>query len=378
MKGKKLKVREKGITLIALVITIIVLLILGGVSIAMLTGDNGIITQANNAKEETENAQEDELRRLTTLEAATNLENTTHTDNSTGEEKTVTIPAGFAVSQVEGEKTIADGLVIIDKNGNEYVWIPVDGILGKDGTIEDVQSKRKILLGRYDFENGTPIIFDGEYKEEDLRYGSKPAKDIEKFIESVRINKGYYIGRFEAGIAGYDPNNIIKDNADREEIWSGYNPKDGEKLELVSKKGKQVWNYITQSKASNLCQNLYDGMESDLINSYARDTATLFIQANGTNSNYSSEIGQSINTNFPWLTGIGVLNSTNKVDVECNIYDLAGNCMEWSTEMYNNSEYPCVKRGGCYNKDVITMRARVSEFIYGAYENVSFRPILYF
>ena len=40
----------KGITLIALVITIIVLLILAGVSIAMLTGDNGIITQANKSK----------------------------------------------------------------------------------------------------------------------------------------------------------------------------------------------------------------------------------------------------------------------------------------------------------------------------------------
>lgn len=44
---------QKGITLIALVITIIVLLILAGVSIAMLTGNNGILTQANNAKSDT-------------------------------------------------------------------------------------------------------------------------------------------------------------------------------------------------------------------------------------------------------------------------------------------------------------------------------------
>ncbi len=44
------KVKQEGITLIALVITIIVLLILAGVSIAMLTGQNGILTQANNAK----------------------------------------------------------------------------------------------------------------------------------------------------------------------------------------------------------------------------------------------------------------------------------------------------------------------------------------
>ena len=51
---------NKGITLIALVITIIVLPILAGVSIATLTGENGILTQANRAKEDTENASEEE------------------------------------------------------------------------------------------------------------------------------------------------------------------------------------------------------------------------------------------------------------------------------------------------------------------------------
>lgn len=49
---------NKGITLIALVITIIVLLILAGVSIAMLTGNNGILTQANTAKTDTATAEE--------------------------------------------------------------------------------------------------------------------------------------------------------------------------------------------------------------------------------------------------------------------------------------------------------------------------------
>ncbi len=52
--------KEKGITLIALVVTIIVLLILAGVSIAMLTGSNGILTQANNAKQVTEKSAEQE------------------------------------------------------------------------------------------------------------------------------------------------------------------------------------------------------------------------------------------------------------------------------------------------------------------------------
>ena len=55
MKIRKIKT-NKGITLIALVITIIVLLILAGVTIAMLTGDNGILTKANNSKNETAKA----------------------------------------------------------------------------------------------------------------------------------------------------------------------------------------------------------------------------------------------------------------------------------------------------------------------------------
>ena len=50
---KRLEGKNKGITLIALVITIIVLLILAGISIAMLTGENGILTKADEAKRET-------------------------------------------------------------------------------------------------------------------------------------------------------------------------------------------------------------------------------------------------------------------------------------------------------------------------------------
>ena len=64
--------KEKGITLIALVITIIVLLILAGVSISMLTGDNGILTQAQRAKEMTEAASEEEYIQLLVIGYNTN------------------------------------------------------------------------------------------------------------------------------------------------------------------------------------------------------------------------------------------------------------------------------------------------------------------
>ena len=66
----KEKFKERnGITLIALVVTIIVLLILAGVSIAMLTGENGILTQAQNAKNKTEEAEEKEKIQLATYSA---------------------------------------------------------------------------------------------------------------------------------------------------------------------------------------------------------------------------------------------------------------------------------------------------------------------
>ena len=60
---KKLK-NKNGVTLIALAVTIIIMLILAGVTIASLSGDNGILTKAKEAKEKTEQAQKDEERNL--------------------------------------------------------------------------------------------------------------------------------------------------------------------------------------------------------------------------------------------------------------------------------------------------------------------------
>ena len=69
---KDLRNNKKGITLIALIVTIIVLLILAGVSISMLSGENGIINQAKRAKNETENAARQEEEELAKIEAEKN------------------------------------------------------------------------------------------------------------------------------------------------------------------------------------------------------------------------------------------------------------------------------------------------------------------
>ncbi|MCI8273895.1 MAG: hypothetical protein HFJ55_07460 [Clostridia bacterium] len=70
------KVRQRGITLIALVVTLIILLILAGTSIAMLTGDNGIISQAQNAKNNSAKAEFEEKVKLAVTASRINEDRT--------------------------------------------------------------------------------------------------------------------------------------------------------------------------------------------------------------------------------------------------------------------------------------------------------------
>ena len=115
----------------------------------------------------------------------------------------------------------------------------------------------------------------------------------------------------------------------------------------MCKKEQQVWNYVTQNKASELSRDMYKSeakVTSDLINSYAWDTAIVFIQKCGTESNsstYSYTYGlSSTSTSAPQTTGTNILKVTNKVDKQCNILDMAGNCWEWTTETYSDSSIP--------------------------------------
>ena len=98
---------ENGITLIALVITIIVLLILAGVSIAMLTGDNGILTQAKEAKEKTEEARREEEQQLQSI-----LNRIT---------REVPSEEGFNESKNVNSPKVTTGMIPVKYNGTEWV-----------------------------------------------------------------------------------------------------------------------------------------------------------------------------------------------------------------------------------------------------------------
>lgn len=440
MMGKLRK--TKGITLIALVITIIVLLILAGVTISTLTGENGILTRAQMAKEDTEKATAEEriqteimgsydntgkielnvlnnnlknnipeliykgkvlseTNKITNLPATVVLDTykiQISEDGEVREIKTVAeitdyvtkntlvedeygnlliVPEDFKIrvdNTTNNADTVNNGIVIEDRKGNQFVWIP----LGEVKT-DNAGTTVNITLNRYDFDDYTEDTIENH----DSSYENAIAKNIADFINHSNSNNGYYIGRYEAGIVNYNAQNIITENTNKEVNWTGYSPEEGKKLELVCKSGVQPWNYVTQNKASELARNMYTGKnyESDLINSYAWDTAISYIQMCGMKTNsksYSSQDGQFIDTSKPSMTGEGILNSTNTVDEQCNIYDMAGNETEWSTETSNLNSTPCVDRGGMYYWDERSANVRGMNLNTLVYDYISFRPVLYF
>ena len=452
--AKKQKLKEsKGITLIALVITIIVLLILAGVTIATLTGDNGILKKAGDAKTQTEQAKEDENLKiaiagsygtdgkLNLKDLKDNLENQgiNYDKNNTGfplevtvngekkkidengnvtvklesvaDSKTkgtvfddvttledtygnqVTIPKGFKIAS-DSATEVTGGIVIEDATytktrESQFVWIPV-------GTGENAIKKANngtvdIALGRYEFtKNNDGTITTSEcsdrYFTEDTtashnsNYKNAIANNIEAFETSVKNNHGYYIGRYEAGVVDYN-SSVSTSNNNEEANWTGYT---GDNIKLVCKKEQQVWNYVTQNKASELSRDMYKSeskVKSDLINSYAWDTAIVFIQKCGTESNsstYSKTDGESSRSeSAPQTTGTNILKVTSKVDKQCNIFDMAGNCWEWTTETHSDSSYPCVSRGGRYYDSYVYTSSRSFNVTSNAYSYNSFRPLLY-
>ena len=426
-------------------ITIIVLLILAGVTIATLTGDNGILKKAGDAKTQTEQAKEDENLKIAIagsygtdgkldlkdlkdnltnqgidydknntgfpLEVIVNGEKkkidangniiesiqslktkgTVFKDTTTLEDtygNQVTIPKGFKIAN-DSATDVTGGIVIEDATytktiGSQFVWIPVG--TGENAIKKANNKTVEIKLSRYTFANdGTTDqgdnIINSYYQElATSNYGNATAKNIEGFKTSANSNHGYYIGRYEAGVMDYN-SSVSTRNNNNEANWTGYT---GDNIKLVCKKEQQVWNYVTQNKASELSRDMYGSeakVTSDLINSYAWDTAIVFIQKCGTESNsstYSYTSGLSSSSTFaPQTTGTNILKATNKIDKQCNIFDMAGNCFEWTTETYSSSGAPCVYRGGGYFNSYYCTSSRSLNITSNANSSNSFRPLLY-
>ena len=410
----------KGITLIALIITIIVLLILAVVAISAVKGDE-IIAHAKNAKKTYSEAQTNEKstmqgyldkleeNQLESIKIKDNLNKVLSTGgNITLEDdfgNKIKVPAGFKIiTKTDTENTdlnytaetidVTKGIVVEDGEGNQFVWIPV-GTIFRD-TAKTEANAKTITLGRYSnftktnnaytvaqnaSDYGTQVRI-GLYTEDTTSnhnsdYKNSIAKNIGEFCTKSLANGGYYIGRYEARVENYDASNISTTNSGNSTDWTGYVAESGKKLKLASKANSQVWNYVTQNKASSLCQSMYTNkpFESDLVNSYAWDTAIIFFQEFGDNSTYASK--KSVNSSLANTGTSGTSYTGTEKDVICNVYDMASNCYELSTETYSASYYPCTLRGGLYDNSYCYTSRRDRDDTTNAYVRYSFRPLLY-
>ena len=344
---EKHKSKNKGITLIALVITIIVLLILAGVSIAMLTGQNGILTQAQRAKNETNSAAENEAGMLNNYEDKINdalgikeqAEPGKYYETDTEVElggKELTIPGGASISKIPGEyESIDNGLVIYITNKqitdeewqnvemmqttyDQFVWIPVTNGEKYKRNLEYEQisdSQAAITPNGYLPEKIQPVI-EGEKTPEEIGQINEEAER-----NAVLKAKGFYISRYEIGKVEGEPVSRKGANAYR---YTGY--------DYISTISKDYMKSI-----NNLNSALCTGIQWDVIMSFVNG------KLDGNNEVFDVEVANK-NRDKP-ITSSG----QNESDKVCNIYDLEGNRWEFVAEGRNiNGKYNDSQRGGAY------------------------------
>ena len=415
---------QTGITLIALVVTIVVLLILAGVSINAIFSENGIIKRAKDAQNKMDQATQNDLDSINELNnwidgktngttgggttggdanpsttskistlVGTVVDKNTKAEDAYGNK--ITIPKGFKVvahGTVAGSATytysgdnipaVQDGIVIENgTDGNQFVWVPVGTIKNKNNTTNT------ITLGRYEFDSNTgalksntpvqvasvenctqEVTINTNYKElsvfragnsaTDSTAQNATARNLEEFISTTLANGGYYIARFEAS---------------------------GTASKVTSKYDQTVLTNITQPNAAKAAREMYGEIKennklvyaSDLVNSYAWDTAIIFIQTYSGKTDYASH-NESKTTKAFTATG-------KNNDKYCNIFDMSGNASEWTTEYSTNSDgsifNPCVLRGGYYDTDGGRAHDCTSDrgidYTIISYSNLGLRPLLY-
>ena len=138
-----------------------------------------------------------------------------------------------------------------------------------------------------------------------------------------------------------------------------------------------LWNFITQPTASKVAINTYaesTSVKSDLINSYAWDTAIVYIQEAG-NANYANQTRKHTS-----LSNTGNLAEGIKDEV-CKINDMASNVIEWTTEhssyTTSRSAGPCVDRGGYYGNSFNYTAGRSYNSSAYSLNGIGFRLSLY-
>ena len=411
---------KKGITLVALVVTIVVLLILAGVSINLVLGNNGIIAKAKDAETKSAEASQNDLKGINGLVSemegalAGNNGGETQTPEITiGEVKVVTNSDGTgseitdAASVYLGNTlyitfshSITGGTTVVDKtipyavtkngiytftvtgtvNGKSYtknvsvtvnqfktakdyvaanvevtypdgkVWIP-EGFRISTDAAETVQGG--IVIEDKDLNQfvWVPVATLADYKRtwyteyDSFSSYSEALPEDEK--TSVERYKGFYIGRYEAG---------DKENTEAKTLRSS---NDVTKTVTI-KAGQAPYNYVTRTQAVSLAEGFATKQgykaKTKLVSSYAWDTTIAFLQKVNSDYGNSSEEGNYNDTAFSYtdITGASqtkagnsqVLVPTGQTTPVCNIYDMGGNVLEWTTESCSYKFSPYAMRGG--------------------------------
>ena len=221
----------------------------------------------------------------------------------------VWVPEGFRIAD-DSSDNIQGGVVIEDKDGNQFVWVPVD-------TIDNYKRTCYVYNSTYPYEQCS----------EDLPEDEKTS--VEKY-------KGFYIGRYEAG---------DKESTEAKTLRSS---NDVTKTVTI-KKGQAPYNYVTPEEAISLAegfakqQKYSENIKTKLVSSYAWDTTISFIKKTVNDYASNSPQGNYMNTRFEYIDitgeskstwGIGILIPTGLTTSVCNIYDMGGNVDEWTTEKF--------------------------------------------
>ena len=418
--------KNKGVTLIALAVTIVVMLILAGVTISVLNGENGIVKQAQKAKEEskikelkekvridiagkrveningelrvsvlkeildkyfdnvpveTQITSETELKakeeygkyemKISDIDVGEITYETSYTIFKDVNGEQVPIPEGYIVSENSDENIVNKGLVVSDSRGNEYVWISCT----VDSSSNKLQYKRTEWGVEKDGTDNSRAIKDElTLKDIDVTYSKTDtdngineeiSKEIVAQINAEKESIKKYGGYY---IGRYE---VGKDNKT-----------------AVIKAEQEPYVNIKWSKAYELAKGIGggEGATTYLCSSYSWDTAINFIQ-NTTGKNYATSI---IGFNGNWKSQevkdssgkvIKPVNTAQRLNTGlttalCNIYDMGGNVGEFTTELNPGTSETVVLRGG-FNYGNGPAGSRWDNVSGGAYSYYGFRATLF-
>ena len=376
---------NKGITIVALVITIVVLLILAGVSINLVLGNNGIISKAKEAETKSGEASENDLKGMNSLieemESALN-------DGKTESETIPYLPSDDF--HYDTSTSVDTGLVIADSNGNEYVWVVVPKSLYNNTAYNSNNDKKpssstdyeniEYCLQQYTATYRNKTSYSDVYYADDKNVGwftDETAYNNFKnsMLKSVYENGGFYVGRYEAGI-GTNRNSPGPTNSDGKYTIEGMPTP-------VSKADAYPYTYVTRTQAQNLASNVNSGTKTsslmfgvqwDLVLAFmSKDTEKINqntlseLTSNSTTmGNYNNNLWEIKNVNAQYLSNGKFVQCSNPYKKESNsnillttgaddsfsvqnIYDIAGNVWEWTLEKTSDTSGYCARRGGSYN-----------------------------